>query len=257
MSRFGNMNMMTLKKMLLVLGLTILLSSCYTMLYPPATAPITQTTITTETVGSSSLGGYYSGWDPYWVPSLQYTGYYYDRWSSYYDPYNYYDYHHSHYTPIYIVGEERKKQPSRDYSRDEEIGDDRDRDRKIDDVVNKDKAPVSSSSAFPGSGFGSASTSIGNSKSQPAPKPVEPRESIQPAQPIIPIKPTPPRDRKEIKPITTPKERPVRTPRQEVIKPNPKPKAAPVRTSEVKRSSNKKKKDSEAQPPPKRERKRR
>ena len=113
----------------LTLLLTVSLQSCYTMLNPPKTLPETVTTVISEPVIVSSLGGSgYYGWDPYWEPVLPYTNYHRSYGRSYYSPYNYYDYHHSYYRPIYVVeGESEVPVVGRDFSRDQKKSGRRDR----------------------------------------------------------------------------------------------------------------------------------
>ena len=105
------------------------LQSCYTMLYPPQTLPQTITTVVSEPAMVSSIGGSgMYGWDPYWEPALPFTSYHRGYGASYYSPYNYYDYHHPHYAPVYVVSETRDPVPARDFNRDEKLGGSRVRD---------------------------------------------------------------------------------------------------------------------------------
>ena len=110
------------------------LQACYTVVTPPETLPETVTQVVSSPVYVSSIGSPgLSGWDPYWEPSLAYTGYYggYGGYgASYYSPYNYYDYHHSYYAPVYGGhGGYTTPEPvtGRGYDRDEPLGSGRDR----------------------------------------------------------------------------------------------------------------------------------
>ncbi|MCF7807616.1 MAG: hypothetical protein K9M49_07860 [Candidatus Marinimicrobia bacterium] len=108
------------KILFLIVLVGALLQSCYTMLYPPKTLPETVTTVISEPVYVSSVGGGgMYGWDPYWEPVLPYTNYYSGYGRSYYNPYNYYDYHHSYYRPVYVKAEEPRQVPGREYGRDD------------------------------------------------------------------------------------------------------------------------------------------
>ncbi|NQV13897.1 hypothetical protein HQ531_00460 [bacterium] len=116
------------KRLFLLLISVFLLQSCYTLLHPPATLPQTVTTVISDPIMTTTLGssgGY--GWDPYWEPALPFTSYHRGYGASYYNPYNYYDYNHPHYAPVYIVGEEASPLPAREYGRDDRQGGSRDR----------------------------------------------------------------------------------------------------------------------------------
>lgn len=111
-----------------VLMLTVI-QSCYTVVNAPATLPETVTTTISGPVYASS-GGVASvyGWDPYWEPSLAYTPYHRSYGASYYNPYNYYDYQHSYYAPVYGGGDyEATPVAGRGYDRDDQQGGSRNR----------------------------------------------------------------------------------------------------------------------------------
>ena len=117
------------KRLLMLIFAAMLLQSCYTLLYPPETLPQTVTTVVTEQAMASSVGGSgIYGWDPYWEPALPFTSYHRGYGASYYSPYNYYDYHHPYYAPVYVVSEEPDPSPARDFGRDEQQGGSRSRD---------------------------------------------------------------------------------------------------------------------------------
>jgi len=118
-------------KILILFSGILFLQSCYTMLNPPQTLPQTYNTVTTQVVGGSSIGGsVYSGWDPYWEPVLPYTDYYGGYGATYYSPYNYYDYHHPYYAPVYIQSDQATPVIGRTYGREDKQGSDRLRDSK-------------------------------------------------------------------------------------------------------------------------------
>lgn len=115
----------------LLLLSVLLLHSCYTLLNPPQTLPQTLSTVTTEVAMGSSLGGsVFSGWDPYWEPVLPFTNYYRGYGASYYDPYNYYDYHDPYYAPVYVKGEKATPIKGREFGRDDKQANNRIRDPK-------------------------------------------------------------------------------------------------------------------------------
>ena len=121
---------MKVKKITGLMLMVVALQSCYTMLYPPQTLPQTVTTTVSQPVMVSTIGGSgMYGWDPYWEPALPFTSYHTGYGASYYSPYNYYDYHHPHYAPVYVVGESRQPAPARDFDRDERQGGSRLRER--------------------------------------------------------------------------------------------------------------------------------
>lgn len=129
------------------LFLTVSLQSCYTMLNPPKTLPETVSNVISEPVVVSSIGGSgYYGWDPYWEPVLPYTNYYSSYGRSYYSPYNYYDYHHSYYRPIYVVDDDPVPVEGREFSRDEKHSGRRNRTVKPDGNLNASAAGSVSSS---------------------------------------------------------------------------------------------------------------
>ncbi|MCF7823993.1 MAG: hypothetical protein K9N35_07435 [Candidatus Marinimicrobia bacterium] len=108
----------------------LMLQSCYTLIYPPQTLPATST-VTTEFVEGSTVNVVgYSDWDPYWEPVLPYTNYYRGYGASYYDPFNYYDYHHPYYAPVYVTSEEPRPIKGREIGREDEQISDRIRDQK-------------------------------------------------------------------------------------------------------------------------------
>ena len=115
------------KIFILIVGIS-LLQSCYTMVNPPQTLPQSVTTIISEPAMASSFGGAgVYGWDPYWEPALPFTNYHRGYGASYYSPYNYYDYHHPYYAPVYISGEVNTSAPGREFGRDDPQGGARDR----------------------------------------------------------------------------------------------------------------------------------
>ncbi len=132
----------------LIVG-TLLLQSCYTLLHPPETLPQTMTTVVTEQAMASSLGGAgVYGWDPYWEPALPFSSYHRGYGASYYSPYNYYDYQHPYYAPVYVVSENTDPAPARDFGRDDLQGGGRNR--------NLNSATVSSGTSGAGSGSSSS-----------------------------------------------------------------------------------------------------
>ncbi len=151
--------LMRINRLVVVILMTVALQSCYTMLYPPQTLPQTTTTIISEPAMVSSIGGSgMYGWDPYWEPALPFTSYHTGYGASYYSPYNYYDYHHPHYAPVYVVSETRNPEPGRDFDRDEKQGGSRLRER-------NDFSPTSGSGSKGstggiGSGMSSAASPI-------------------------------------------------------------------------------------------------
>ncbi len=110
------------KFVFVLLGM-LALQSCYTLVYPPKTLPESITTIVSEPAMASSLGSSSMyGWDPYWEPVLPYTNYHRGYGASYYDPYNYYDYHHHYYTPVYVEGEDVIPVAARKFDREDRQG---------------------------------------------------------------------------------------------------------------------------------------
>ena len=145
---------MRITKLIVVLLMVAILQSCYTMLYPPQTLPQTITTVVSEPAIVSSIGGSgMYGWDPYWEPALPFTSYHRGYGASYYSPYNYYDYQHPYYAPVYVVSETRDPVPARDFNRDEKQGGSRVRD------LNGSSVPSSSSSKSGSMGQGSEMSS--------------------------------------------------------------------------------------------------
>lgn len=166
----------TSQRLFLIVSSLIFLQSCYTMLHPPKTLPSSVTTIISEPIITTSLGSSGAfGWDPYWEPALPFTSYHRGYGASYYNPYNYYDYHHPHYAPVYIISEESSPTLPRDFNRDDLQGGSRNR------VIN----PLEGSSASnnPGGSNG------GNDKPTAGPLIDVPAPNIPPV-----IAPTNPRD---------------------------------------------------------------
>ncbi len=140
--------LMRASKIIMVSLIVLVFQSCYTMLYPPQTLPQTVTTVVSEPAMVTTIGGSgVYGWDPYWEPALPFTSYHRGYGASYYSPYNYYDYHHPHYAPVYVVSETREREPARTYNRDEKQGGARNRDL--------------NGTGFPSSSTGSKSGSLG------------------------------------------------------------------------------------------------
>ncbi len=146
--------LMRVYKLLLVILMVGVIQSCYTMLYPPQTLPQTVTTVVSEPAMVSTIGGTgMYGWDPYWEPALPFTSYHRGYGASYYSPYNYYDYHHPHYAPVYVVSETRDPAPARDFNRDEKQGGSRVRE------MNGSSVPASTGSKSGSQGLRSGMTS--------------------------------------------------------------------------------------------------
>ncbi len=147
----------TTKRLILLVLVAVLLQSCYTLLHPPETLPLTVTSVVTEPAMVTSLGGSgYYGWDPYWEPVLPFTSYHRGYGASYYSPYNYYDYHHPYYAPVYVGSEETTPIAGRKYDRDDQLGGSRDRE-------------LNSSGASSGSSGGQTSVGLNNGLSTAAP----------------------------------------------------------------------------------------
>ena len=144
---------------LFVLFLTIgLLQSCYTLIYPPQSQPQTVTTVVSEPAMASTVGavgGY--GWDPYWEPALPFTSYHQGYGASYYDPYNYYDYHHPRYAPVYVVSETTDPSPAREFRRDESQGGSRT--RALNGTANTSGSGTSKAGSLVGIGSGLSTSS--------------------------------------------------------------------------------------------------
>jgi len=187
---------------IILLLLLAVLQSCYTMLYPPQSLPQTYTTTVTEPVVVSSIGGTgMYGWDPYWEPALPFTSYYMSYGASYYSPYNYYDYHHPHYAPVYIVGESSPREPARDFDRDEKQGGSRVRERHDGATVGR---PGGGQNPPAGDGFSTGGSAIVNPPVSQPPL-VAPSRTRQP----------------EVKPVATPPKvtsRPPKTAKPEQVK---------------------------------------
>lgn len=213
---------MQIGRSITVILFVAMFQSCYTMLHPPQTQPETVTTVVSEPAMVSTIGGTgVYGWDPYWEPTLPFTSYHTGYGASYYSPYNYYDYHHPHYAPVYIVSETSDPAPARDFDRDEKQGGSRIRERN--NSVTADNSGSGGSSSGPGNGMSTGSSPI---ITQP-----EKRKEV-----IPPIK----TERAEVKPVITPKKK-VQPPK--VTKP-----AKVTKTVKVKQKKESTKTDS---PPPK------
>jgi len=205
---------MQVSRLIMVILLVTVLQSCYTMLYPPQTQPETVTTVVSEPAMVSTIGGTgVYGWDPYWEPTLPFTSYHTGYGASYYSPYNYYDYHHPHYAPVYIVGESSDPAPARNFDRDEKQGGSRVRER-------------NNSITADHSGSGGKSADLGNSMSTGTSpiiiKPVEPKKVLPPIK----------TNQSEVKPVITPRKN-VQPPK--VSKPAKVSK--PVKVKQTKKSS--------------------
>ena len=219
--------LMQVKKIIGLFFMVAVLQSCYTMLYPPQTLPQTVTTVVSEPAMVSTIGGSgVYGWDPYWEPALPFTSYHTGYGASYYSPYNYYDYHHPHYAPVYVVSESRDPVPARVFNRDEIQGGSRVRER------NDSASPSSSGSKTNPIGIGAG---IGNGMSSAASPIIKPN----PSDPVV------------IQPPRTKK------PRVEYAKPvikNVKPvkekKSKPVKASKVKAVKQQKESEASDSPPP-------
>lgn len=178
---------MRITKVILTITLVAVLQSCYTMLNPPQTQPETVTTVVSRPAMVSTIGGGgIYGWDPYWEPALPFTSYHTGYGYSYYSPYNYYDYHHPHYAPVYIVGESSDPDRTRDFDRDEKQGGSRVRER--------NNTPTSGSS-----GSGDTSVGLGSGMSTGT-SPI----ITQPVKPAI-IAPPVRTNRSEVKQVVAPK----------------------------------------------------
>jgi hypothetical protein len=153
--------LMRIKKIVAMFFMVAVLQSCYTMLYPPQTLPQTVTTVVSQPAMVSSIGGSgVYGWDPYWEPALPFTSYYAGYGASYYSPYNYYDYHHPHYAPVYVVSESREPVPARNFDRDDLQGGSRVRERN-DSALNSSSGNPGNATGI-GSGLSSAASPIIN-----------------------------------------------------------------------------------------------
>ncbi|MBT4033494.1 MAG: hypothetical protein HOB84_10635 [Candidatus Marinimicrobia bacterium] len=202
--------LMQLKKIIMVFLLIVVLQSCYTMLYPPQTLPQTMTTVVSEPAMVSTIGGSgMYGWDPYWEPALPFTSYHTGYGASYYSPYNYYDYHHPHYAPVYVVSETRDPAPARGFDRDEKQGGSRVRER------NNSSSPASSgnkgNTGSIGGGMSSAASPIINPTiSDPVVirAPIIKKSRNDDAKPII----------KNVKPVKVNKPKPVKTSKPQAVK---------------------------------------
>ncbi len=158
---------MQIIKSIVVLLVVVILQSCYTMLYPPQTLPQTVTTIVSEPAMASTIGGSgMYGWDPYWEPALPFTSYHQGYGASYYSPYNYYDYQHPYYAPVYVVSETSDPIPARDFNRDEKQGGSRARD------LNNSSVSASSGSKAGSLGQGSGMSSAVSEIIAPVKNPV-------------------------------------------------------------------------------------
>ena len=210
--------LMRVYKLLLVIFMVGVIQSCYTMLYPPQTLPQTVTTVVSEPAMVSTIGGTgMYGWDPYWEPALPFTSYHRGYGASYYSPYNYYDYHHPHYAPVYVVSETRDPAPARDFNRDEKQGGSRVRE------MNGSSAPASTGSKSGSQGLRSGMTS----------------GSSGVISPIIP----PPV-------VTPPKKNKTKTPQKMVADPPKKARTRQVKVTQPKPKPVKKQKETQKSDPP-------
>ena len=171
------------------------LQSCYTLIYPPSTLPQTVTTVVSEPAMASTVGGTGAyGWDPYWEPTLPFTSYSRGYGASYYSPYNYYDYQHPHYAPVYVVSETRDIAPSRDFGRDQKQGGGRERE------MNGASVPSNSGSKSTGTGQSSSMSTAAPGIISPAiPPPVV--KAPQKSKSKSPTKVVAQPPKREIKPI--------------------------------------------------------
>jgi hypothetical protein len=201
---------MQVKKILMMFLMVAVLQSCYTMLYPPRTLPQTVTTVVSEPAMVSTIGGSgVYGWDPYWEPALPFTSYHTGYGASYYSPYNYYDYHHPHYAPVYVVSESRDPTPARDFDRDEMQGGSRLRER-------NDASSLSGSGSKGNTvGLGSGMSSAASPVIMPIitdPVVIQPPIIYKPrndeAKPVI----------KNVKPVKVKKSKPAKTPKAKAVK---------------------------------------
>lgn len=209
--------MLRVYKLFFSVLMVVVLQSCYTMLYPPQTQPETLTTMVSEPAMRSTFGGAGAyGWDPYWEPALPFTSYYSGYGASYYSPYNYYDYHHPHYAPVYVVGESATPEPARDFNRDDKQGGSRLR------VRNDNAVPANIS------GQGNNTSNNGGLSTAAAPivAPVKPKPAIGS---VAPIKN---KETKAVKPA--PKKY---TPSKPVTKPSKSRESKPVKSSKQSKQS--------------------
>ncbi|NQV42740.1 MAG: hypothetical protein HQ506_10315 [Candidatus Marinimicrobia bacterium] len=220
-------NFTPLMQLIKITGLFLMvvtLQSCYTMLYPPQTLPQTVTSVVSEPAMVSTIGGSgMYGWDPYWEPALPFTSYHTGYGASYYSPYNYYDYHHPHYAPVYVVGESRQPAPARDFDRDEKQGGSRTRER-------------NNSSSLSGSGSKGNTVGLGSGMSSATSPIVKPIIN----DPIVnqPVKIYSPRN-KEVKPVVN------------KVKPTKTNKPKPVNASQSKAVKKQQASEKSDSPPPK------
>ncbi len=204
-AKFSPVMVKSFIKFSLLVGGIFLLQSCYTLITPPATTPYTTTTVTSAPAMASTVGGVGAyGWDPYWEPTLPFTSYHRGYGASYYSPYNYYDYNHAYYTPVYVVGEVRDPEPARDFNRDDNLGGSRNRERLPEPVVSSAR---SSSGTAIGSGVSVAAPAI---IAPVKPTPVKPRPvSTIPSKPSVSKPREASRPKVETKPIKVNRSKPV------------------------------------------------
>lgn len=189
-------------RLLILLIAVLVLQSCYTLIYPPQTLPQSVTTVVSEPAMATSVGvsgGY--GWDPYWEPALPFTSYHRGYGATYYSPYNYYDYHHPRYAPVYVVSEITPPSSARDFGRDEQQGGGRTREL-------NGSSDVSSSGTRGGTtGLGSTSASTAAPVRTPviAPPVYSPPKK---SRPVKSISTDPPK--RTIKPVKITKPKPVK-----------------------------------------------
>jgi len=215
--------LMQVNKFILMVLMVVILQSCYTMLYPPQTLPQTVTTIVSEPAMVSTIGGTgMYGWDPYWEPTLPFTSYHTGYGASYYSPYNYYDYHHPHYAPVYVVSETSDPAPARDFGRDEKQGGLRVRE------LNPPVVPSNVSIKSGPTGLGSSMSSTTSPIITPVTK-----------APVV-IK-SPVRRNSEVKSVRQPKKN---------VRPSTSTKTKPIKQNKEVKSVRKKKESKQSDPPP-------
>ncbi len=203
------------KKVFVLIAGILLLQSCYTLLHPPETLPQTVTTVVTEQAMASSLGGTgLYGWDPYWEPALPFTSYHRGYGSSYYSPYNYYDYQDPYYAPVYIVGETSDPAPARQFGRDDQLGGARNRQlngaataSSSDNDQGGKRTAIGMSAAAPVSQAPVKNPII---KSPPTQKtsPISNREVVRPGRTVKPIQKEKIKPGRTVKPIKSKKIKP-------------------------------------------------
>lgn len=187
LANFSPLMQVKQKKLIVIIFGILMLQSCYTLVDPPQTLPQTVTTIISEPAMASSIGGAgVYGWDPYWEPALPFTNYHRGYGASYYSPYNYYDYHHPYYAPVYISGEVRTPAPAREFGRDDPQGGGRARDRIGSGTASSSKGGYENPE--PSGGVSSAGSGI-ISTVNPTPVAIPPTKLVLPVKEIkrVPI----------------------------------------------------------------------